>query len=68
MMKKLLVTALVVLGLVIVSGMALGAPHMRLSETEFNFGYVPQHSKISHDFWIYSDGDDTLKIIKVVPG
>ena len=47
---------------------AFSAPRMTLSESAFNFGYAPQHSKISHEFWIYSTGDDSLKIINVVPG
>lgn len=67
-MKRSMITTLVLLGLVLIAASAFTAPHMTLPETEFNFGYVPQHSKISHDFWIYSDGDDSLKIIKVVPG
>ena len=41
---------------------------MRFSEKEFDFGYAPQSSSISHAFWIYSVGDDTLKILKVTPG
>ena len=49
-------------------GSASGAPRLTLPESTFNFGYVPQNSKISHGFWLHSTGDDTLKIIKVVPG
>ena len=44
------------------------APRMTMGESAFNFGYVPQNSKISHDFWLFSTGDDSLKILKVVPG
>ena len=44
------------------------APRMEIPETVFDFGYVPQHAKVSHDFWLKSIGDDTLKILKVVPG
>jgi hypothetical protein len=35
---------------------------------EFDFGYVPQNSTISHTFWLYSTGEDTLRIDRVVPG
>lgn len=47
---------------------ASAAPRLTIPESTFNFGYVPQNAKISHDFWLHSTGDDTLKIIKVVPG
>jgi len=36
----------------------LAASRMVMSETEFNFGYVPQNSKITHLFWIKSAGQD----------
>jgi len=47
---------------------ASAAPRLTLPESTFNFGFVPQNAKISHGFWLQSTGDDTLKIIKVVPG
>ncbi|MDF1544689.1 MAG: hypothetical protein P1R58_06255 [bacterium] len=59
------------LGLVFIlslSGMALAAPRLTIEESTFNFGFVPQHSKVSHSFVLRSTGDDTLKIVKVVPG
>ena len=43
-------------------------PNLTIPEPEFDFGYVPQQAKISHDFWLYSTGDSTLVIEKVVPG
>ncbi len=46
----------------------VAAPRMEMSEMEFDFGYVPQNSEISHVFWLYNRGDDILKIDKVVPG
>ena len=46
----------------------VAAPRMEMSEAEFDFGYVPQNSEISHVFWLYNRGDDSLKIEKVVPG
>ncbi|MDF1543593.1 MAG: DUF1573 domain-containing protein [bacterium] len=45
-----------------------GTPRMEISTDVFNFGYAPQHAKISHSFWLKSAGDDTLKIVKVTPG
>lgn len=56
--------------ILVVSGVSStnAAPRMEIPETVFDFGYVPQNSKISHDFWLMSTGDDTLKILKVVPG
>jgi len=67
-MNKLQIAGLILLALVLITTSVFSAPHMSLPETEFNFGYVPQQSKVSHEFWIHSDGDDSLKIIKVVPG
>ena len=46
----------------------VSAPQLTIPETEFDFGYVPQNAKISHDFWLYSKGTDTLKILQVNPG
>ena len=62
-----------VITLSLVASMAAGsavlaAPRLVLPETTFNFGFVPQNAKISHDFWLYSKGEDTLVILKVVPG
>jgi hypothetical protein len=43
-------------------------PILTINEPEFAFGYTPQHSKISHTFYLYSAGDDTLEIVRVAPG
>jgi hypothetical protein len=67
MYKNLGVTLAIAVVLVLASGLQ-AAPKMTLPETEFNFGYAPQHSDISHVFWIHSTGDDSLKILNVVPG
>ncbi len=48
--------------------MVQAAPRLVMPETTFNFGYVPQNAKISHEFWLYSKGEDSLHILKVVPG
>ncbi len=49
-------------------GSASATPRLTIGESSFDFGYAPQNSKISHDFWLYSTGDDTLKILNVKPG
>ena len=58
------VAALVILG----TSTVCAAPRLVLPETTFNFGYAPQNAKITHEFWLKSTGDDTLKILKVTPG
>lgn len=69
-MKKNKTTLLVAVLVIVMaaSGLVLGAPRLTIDNSSFNFGFVPQNSKISHDFWLKSTGDDTLKILKVVPG
>ncbi len=47
---------------------AYGAPRLTMPETVFDFGFAPQNATISHKFWLISSGEDTLKILKVVPG
>jgi hypothetical protein len=67
-MKK---SELPIIGIVICLLMLCGAvqsePMLVLDETEFDFGYVPQNSKVSHVYWLKSGGDELLKIIKVKP-
>ena len=43
-------------------------PQLTIYDSEFDFGIVPQHSKITHDFWLHSTGTDTLRILKINPG
>ena len=50
------------------SGIATAEPKLSLPDSIFDFGFVPQNSKISHKFWLHSTGTDSLKIIKVNPG
>ncbi len=52
----------------LLSSTSSAAPRLEISEPEFNFGFVPQHADLSHDFWLYSTGDDSLKITRIVPG
>jgi len=44
------------------------APRLTIPETVFDFGFAPQNATISHKFWLISSGEDTLRILKVVPG
>ena len=67
-MKK---TTLIILAIIFAFGLfgnALDEPALTIPESLFDFGYVPQHSKISHVFWLHSTGTDTLKILNVKPG
>ena len=36
--------------------------------TEFDFGWIPSNSYVTHNYWFYSRGEDSLKILKVQPG
>jgi len=54
--------------LLVMAGAAFAQPKLSIPESEFDFGFVPQHSKISHIFWLHSTGTDSLNIIKVSPG
>jgi len=54
--------------MLMVAGVAWAAPRLVIPETTFNFGFVPQNSKLSHVFLLESRGEDSLHILKVVPG
>jgi len=58
----------VILPAVLIAGSALAAPKLEVSETEFDFGFVPQHARVTHLFWLKSTGDATLNISEVDPG
>ncbi|MEZ5359186.1 MAG: DUF1573 domain-containing protein [Candidatus Zixiibacteriota bacterium] len=61
-MKKVLLLSL------LLASVAFAVPKMQLPEETFDFGYVPQSSKVTHTFWIKSVGDETLNILNVKPG
>lgn len=68
-MKVLRIASAMLLLVALVAVAAVNAaPRLVMPETTFNFGYVPQNAKISHEFWLYSKGEDSLHILKVVPG
>lgn len=63
-----IITIMIFFMLLLAINTVVASPKLELSENIFEFGFVPQNSKISHVFWLYNDGDETLKITKVVPG
>lgn len=67
-MRQKLNLILVFAVVLIVAGSAFAVPRLTIDESNFDFGYAPQHSKVSHVFWLKSTGDDTLKILNVRPG
>jgi hypothetical protein len=48
--------------------LVFGASRLAIDESEFDFGFIPQQARVSHEFWLKSEGDETLKIVKVIPG
>jgi hypothetical protein len=60
--------SLIIVAILLVCGSVIGAPRMTLPETVFDFGFTPQNSTVSHKFWLISSGEDSLLILKVVPG
>jgi hypothetical protein len=66
--KRLLLVWVMLIMIFLLSSLAMALPKMFLPQEEFNFGFVPQDSKVSHVFWIKSVGEDSLVIISVKPG
>jgi len=60
--------ALSLLVATVLYGSASATPRLTLPDTAFDFGYTPQNATISHKFWLISSGDDSLIILKVIPG
>ncbi|MGH8015301.1 MAG: DUF1573 domain-containing protein, partial [Candidatus Zixiibacteriota bacterium] len=54
--------------LVCLTQISMAGPMVHIPEATFSFGKVPQHVKISKTYWVKSVGDDTLKILTIVPG
>ncbi len=50
------------------TGMVPGVAKLEITETDFDFGYSPQNSKIVHTFWLHSTGTAPVEIYKIVPG
>jgi len=68
MRKTLIICVLILVLLIALSSIVSATPKMFMPEEKFDFGFVPQGSKISHVFWIKSVGSDTLKILNINPG
>ncbi len=58
----------VIVAVLLAASLVQAAPHLTIKDAKFDFGYVPQNSTVTHRFWLYSTGDDTLKIEKVITG
>lgn len=67
-MKKNTTISALAVAILILAVSAYAAPRLIMEHSTFDFGYAPQNSSISHDFWLKSAGTDTLRILKVVPG
>jgi hypothetical protein len=67
-MKKQLVASIYMGILLLGAGIAFGQSAMKVPVENFDFGYAPKNVSISHRFWLYSTGTDTLKITNVKPG
>lgn len=52
----------------LLSGSVLAQASLEIPVKTFDFGYVPQQSTISTDFWLKSNGSEDLRILKVIPG
>ena len=47
---------------------AFAGPDIYVGEDSFDFGKSVQKAVLTHDFWIKSAGDDTLRVTEIVPG
>lgn len=63
-----IIYATILFSLFLISPEVLAAPQIQIPEATFNFGKVSQHVKISKTYWLKSIGDDTLKILTLIPG
>jgi hypothetical protein len=64
-MRKLIFAAAFVVGL---TRLVFAEPKIQVMEPRWDFGHVPQHSVLTHDYWVKNIGTDTLKIVRVKPG
>jgi len=49
-------------------GSAENKPQARINNPEFDFGYVPQKSKVSHVFYLHNTGTSPLTVLKIKSG
>lgn len=43
-------------------------PKILVVDPAFDFGFIPQNTKVSHSYWVNNLGTDTLRIFDVRPG
>ena len=67
-MNRMFVVLLAVGLTTIVAASAVAGPELTIPEEVFDFGYIPQNSKVSHVFWLRNTGDEELRIAKINPG
>ncbi|MCP4603444.1 MAG: DUF1573 domain-containing protein [Proteobacteria bacterium] len=68
MTKKTFTAMIAIAGLLWAADSVQAAPKLAIDTPEFHFGYTPQNAKVSHSFTLRSDGEDSLRIVKVIPG
>lgn len=83
MKSRIIVTALLLLGLTGAVTAQQGSPNKRsvvpsasrftegravFRDIMFDFGKVPQNSLVSKTFYVINEGTDTLEIVKIKPG
>lgn len=66
--SKILLISFLIAIVTAAAGAVSATPRLTLDENYFNFGYMPQYSRVSHTFWLRSTGDGELVINEVVPG
>ena len=67
--RNVVLSSLLILLLVLAAtGAARAKAGIEIPNHEFFFGKTLQQVGLTHSFWIKSVGDDTLRIIKIVPG
>lgn len=52
----------------LLTGTAFADAMLEIPDKTFDYGFVPQQSTISTDYWLKSTGDQDLRILKIVPG
>ena len=68
MFKKLIAPVCLIVIFISATAGVWAAPRLVITDAEFDFGFAPQKSKITHNFWLKAAGEENLKITKVIPG
>jgi hypothetical protein len=64
----ILIATLTICGITIAQEIRTTDAKVFIEETNFDFGYIPGGEVVSHSYYLYSRGRDSLKILKVQPG